>query len=305
MPAGVLGHGSRSRQLVRHASAREHEQLAAILWAVRERCARAAQAAARHRVAGQAPAARGAHNGRTGVGLRAHAAWVEVLRDAGEPADTEAFRPAKLTAIYVQQAVQVAALMAQISARAAEFVGRHGPLIDAAPFELLGPLDLQSGPPPRPCEAGRALETGRGDEVLAVLAQLARRGLRLMASVPAGCSGCAWGSCGLDAEGYRCSGCEFGRLRVRVSTAGEQSEQLGHRPRPRRSHVGGLQLKGLAHDARRRRSSSQSEPSGVMLRLPTCARSTGRMPAVARATRSAPATTAAARTWRSFSAFGI
>jgi hypothetical protein len=63
-----------------------------------------------------------------------------VLRDQGEPADAEAFRPAKLTSIaYVEHDVQVAALMAQIAARAAEFVGRSGPLIDAAPFELLGP----------------------------------------------------------------------------------------------------------------------------------------------------------------------
>jgi hypothetical protein len=63
-----------------------------------------------------------------------------VLRDQGEPADAEAFRPAKLTSIaYAEHDVQVAALMAQIAARAAEFVGRGGPLIDAAPFELLGP----------------------------------------------------------------------------------------------------------------------------------------------------------------------
>jgi hypothetical protein len=63
-----------------------------------------------------------------------------VLRDQGEPADAEVFRPAKLTSIaYVEHDVQVAALMAQIAARAAEFVGRSGPLIDAAPFELLGP----------------------------------------------------------------------------------------------------------------------------------------------------------------------
>jgi Replication-relaxation len=63
-----------------------------------------------------------------------------VLRDEGEPADAEAFRPAKLTSIaYVEHDVQVAALMAQIAARAAEFVGRSGPLIDAVPFELLGP----------------------------------------------------------------------------------------------------------------------------------------------------------------------
>lgn len=63
-----------------------------------------------------------------------------VLRDLGEPADAEAFRPAKLTSIaYAEHDVQVAALMAQIAARAAEFVGRTGPLIDAAPFELLGP----------------------------------------------------------------------------------------------------------------------------------------------------------------------
>ena len=63
-----------------------------------------------------------------------------VLRDQGEPADAETFRPAKLTSIaYVEHDVQVAALMAQITARAAEFVGRTGPLIDTAPFELLGP----------------------------------------------------------------------------------------------------------------------------------------------------------------------
>jgi hypothetical protein len=63
-----------------------------------------------------------------------------VLQDQGEPADAEAFRPAKLTSIaYVEHDVQVAALMAHIAARAAEFVDRGGPLIDAAPFELLGP----------------------------------------------------------------------------------------------------------------------------------------------------------------------
>ena len=65
--------------------------------------------------------------------------WKE-LRDHSEPADREAFKPAKLTSIaYVEHDVQVAALMTQIAARAAEFVGRSGPLIDAAPFELLGP----------------------------------------------------------------------------------------------------------------------------------------------------------------------
>lgn len=64
----------------------------------------------------------------------------QILRDHGEPADREAFKPAKLTAIaYVEHDVQVAALMAQIAARAAAFVGKTGPLIDAAPFELLGP----------------------------------------------------------------------------------------------------------------------------------------------------------------------
>jgi hypothetical protein len=63
-----------------------------------------------------------------------------VLREKGEPADAEAFRPAKLTSIaYVEHDVQVAALMAHIAGRAAAFVARTGPLIDAAPFELLGP----------------------------------------------------------------------------------------------------------------------------------------------------------------------
>jgi hypothetical protein len=64
----------------------------------------------------------------------------QMLRDHGEPADREAFKPAKLTSIaYVEQDVQVAALMAQIAARAAAHVGKTGPLIDAAPFTLLGP----------------------------------------------------------------------------------------------------------------------------------------------------------------------
>lgn len=64
----------------------------------------------------------------------------KVLREKGEPADAEAFKPAKLTSIaYVEHDVQVAALMAQIAARAAKFVSSSGPLIDAAPFELLGP----------------------------------------------------------------------------------------------------------------------------------------------------------------------
>lgn len=64
----------------------------------------------------------------------------QILRDHGEPADHEAFKPAKLTSIaYVEHDVQVAALMAQIAARAAAFVGKTGALIHAAPFTLLGP----------------------------------------------------------------------------------------------------------------------------------------------------------------------
>ncbi|MFY9580130.1 MAG: replication-relaxation family protein [Gaiellaceae bacterium] len=64
----------------------------------------------------------------------------QMLSDHGDPADREAFKRAKLTSIaYVEHDVQVAALMAQIAARAAAFVGRTGPLIDAAPFTLLGP----------------------------------------------------------------------------------------------------------------------------------------------------------------------
>jgi hypothetical protein len=63
-----------------------------------------------------------------------------MLRKWGEPADREAFRPAKLTSIaYVEHDVQVSALMASIAARAAVLAGRTGPLIDAAPFTLLGP----------------------------------------------------------------------------------------------------------------------------------------------------------------------
>lgn len=63
-----------------------------------------------------------------------------VLREWGSPADDETFRPAKLTSIaYVEHDVQVSALVTTIAARAAAFVGRTGPLIDAAPFELLGP----------------------------------------------------------------------------------------------------------------------------------------------------------------------
>jgi hypothetical protein len=63
-----------------------------------------------------------------------------VLRTWGSPADDETFRPAKLTSIaYVEHDVQVSALVTTIAARAAGFVGRRGPLIDAAPFELLGP----------------------------------------------------------------------------------------------------------------------------------------------------------------------
>ncbi len=64
----------------------------------------------------------------------------QLLGDHGEPADREAFKPAKLTSIaYVEHYVQVSALMAQIAARAAAFVGKNGPLINAAPFELHGP----------------------------------------------------------------------------------------------------------------------------------------------------------------------
>jgi hypothetical protein len=94
-----------------------------------------------------------------------------VLRDQGESADTEAFRPSKLTSIaYVEHDVQVAALMTQIAARAAESVGRSGPLIDAAPFGLLGarsgtidPRTERRAPDASPASglAGRRVRLGR------------------------------------------------------------------------------------------------------------------------------------------------
>lgn len=55
-------------------------------------------------------------------------------------ADGEDYAPAELTSIaYVEHDVQVAGLGAALAARAARAAGREGPLIEAAPFRMLGP----------------------------------------------------------------------------------------------------------------------------------------------------------------------
>jgi hypothetical protein len=65
--------------------------------------------------------------------------WRTIL-DAGAAADGEDFAPAELTSIaYVEHDVQVVGLVAALAARAARAAGREGPLIDAAPFRMLGP----------------------------------------------------------------------------------------------------------------------------------------------------------------------
>jgi len=65
--------------------------------------------------------------------------WRTIL-DASLAADGEDYTPAELTSIaYVEHDVQVAGLVTTVAARAARAAGREGPLIDAAPFRMLGP----------------------------------------------------------------------------------------------------------------------------------------------------------------------
>lgn len=65
--------------------------------------------------------------------------WRTIL-DAGMAADGEDYAPAELTSIAdVEHDVQVAGLVTTLAARAARAAGREGPLIDAAPFRMLGP----------------------------------------------------------------------------------------------------------------------------------------------------------------------
>jgi len=65
--------------------------------------------------------------------------WRTIL-DAGVAADGEDYAPAELSSIaYVEHDVQVAGLVTALAARAARAAGREGPLIDAAPFRMLGP----------------------------------------------------------------------------------------------------------------------------------------------------------------------
>jgi len=62
------------------------------------------------------------------------------LVDVGAAADGQDYTPAELTSIgYVEHDVQVAALVTRLAALAAHGAGRDGPLIDAAPFRLVGP----------------------------------------------------------------------------------------------------------------------------------------------------------------------
>jgi hypothetical protein len=62
------------------------------------------------------------------------------LVDTGTAADGLDYTPAELTSIsYVEHDIQVAALVTRLAALAARTWGREGPLIDAAPFRLVGP----------------------------------------------------------------------------------------------------------------------------------------------------------------------
>jgi len=63
-----------------------------------------------------------------------------LLLDADAAVDGHDYEPAELTSIsYVEHDVQVSALVAQLAALAARAAGCSGPLIDAAPFRIVGP----------------------------------------------------------------------------------------------------------------------------------------------------------------------
>lgn len=65
--------------------------------------------------------------------------WRTIL-DAGMAADGEDYAPAELTSIaYVEHDVQVAGLVTALAGRAARAAGSEGALIDAGPFQMLGP----------------------------------------------------------------------------------------------------------------------------------------------------------------------
>jgi Replication-relaxation len=62
------------------------------------------------------------------------------LLDAGAAADGQEYTPAELTSIgYVEHDVQVTALVTRLAALAARAAGCGGPLVDAAPFRMVGP----------------------------------------------------------------------------------------------------------------------------------------------------------------------
>jgi Replication-relaxation len=83
----------------------------------------------------------------------------EVILDAGMAADGEDYIPAHLTSIsYVEHDVQVSALITRLACIAAQAAGTVGPIIDAAPFGMLGPrsgvIDVRRERcPPNPSKA--------------------------------------------------------------------------------------------------------------------------------------------------------
>lgn len=64
----------------------------------------------------------------------------KTLAARGKPAEAAPYKPAKLTSIsYVEHDTLVSSLVTTLAAQAAAILRRTGPLIDAAPFTLLGP----------------------------------------------------------------------------------------------------------------------------------------------------------------------
>ncbi len=91
----------------------------------------------------------------------------EATLEAGMAADGEDYTPAQLTSItYVEHDVQVAALVTRLALLAARKWGRSGPLIDAAPFELLGPRAGAIDPEAEQCPSGASAASDLGERVV-------------------------------------------------------------------------------------------------------------------------------------------
>jgi hypothetical protein len=88
--------------------------------------------------------------------------WRTIL-DVGMAADGEDFAPAALTSIaYVEHDLQVTGLVTTLAARAVAALRRTGPLVDAAPFRMLGPRSGTVDPRTEECAADASAASDLG-----------------------------------------------------------------------------------------------------------------------------------------------